>query len=369
MVNFSSTYTFPNGVTLKNRIMMAPMTISSSTPDGDVTNEELQYYARRASSGIGTIITACAAINKQAIGFHNSILADSDERIPSLTKLATAIKDGGATAILQLFHAGRMSNSKLLKGEQLVSASDIPAARPNAETPRPLSEVEIYETIQHFADATRRAITAGFDGVELHGANTYLLQQFVSPHSNRRTDIWGGNIERRLKFPLKVVEAVTVEAKKAGKPFLVGYRLSPEEREEPGITMADSLLFAEALADTALDYIHVSVGNFHGGSMRDTTDDVSRVALLQQHVGEKITVIGVGSLQTVEDVEIALETVPLVSLGHAIVMDPDWYDKASNGQDDAIYARLYRSKQHELDIPEPLWEMITTIPGWFKVED
>lgn len=364
-----SSYTFRNGVTIKNRIIMAPMTISSSLPNGDVSDDELSYYARRAKSGIGTIITGCAAVNSLSHGFTDSIGADCDERIPSLTKLASAIKDNGATAILQIYHAGRMTNSKLLNGETPVSASNIAALRPNAEVPRPLSNEEILQTIQHFGDATKRAIAAGFDGVEIHGANTYLVQQFFSPHSNRRDDEWGGNVTARMKFPSAVVKAVTDAARNAGRPFITGYRFSPEEREEPGITMDDTKKFVTALAATALDYLHVSINQFKAGSMRDAEDTASRIELIQQTVGDQITVIGVGGLLTPTQVEDALQIVPLVSLGHAIVMDPDWYKKAIDNADNSIYPALYRSKQHELDIPEPLWNMLTNIPGWFRVED
>ena len=362
-------FTLRSGVVLKNRVLMAPMTISSSQANGDVTEDELAYYHRRAKSGIGAVITACAAINELASGFTNSIGAESDDRIESLKRLAQSIQAGGAKAILQIYHAGRMSNSKLL-GTQPVSASDIPPLRPNAETPRPLTAEEVESTIQDFAEATRRAIEAGFDGVELHGANTYLLQQFFSPHSNRRTDKWGGDATERMAFPLAVIDAIKeTVAKHATKPFAIGYRFSPEEREQPGITMDDTLLFIQALADKEIDYLHVSINNFSAGSMRDATDTRGRIQLIQDAVGKRIPVIGVGGLQTVEQVEKALELVPLVSLGHALIMDPEWYEKATTGKDKEIFQALYRSKETELDIPKPLWDMITNVPGWFKVED
>ncbi|MFF5995778.1 NADH-dependent flavin oxidoreductase [Lysinibacillus sp. KU-BSD001] len=366
-MKFTQPFTLRSGLTLKNRVLMAPMTISSSQANGDVTEEELMYYNRRAR-GVGTVITACASINELAPGFTHSIGAECDERIPSLTRLAQAIQAGGASAILQIFHAGRMSNATLL-GTQPVSASNIPALRPNAETPRPLTLAEIETTIADFAQATRRAIEAGFDGIELHGANTYLLQQFFSPHSNRRTDQWGGDVKARMAFPLAVVDAIKETiAKYATKPFAIGYRFSPEEREEPGITMDDTLLFINALADKEIDYLHVSINQFHAGSMRDAQDTRVRIQLIQEAVGDRMPIIGVGGLQTVEQVEEALTLVPLVSLGHAMIMDPEWYQKAESGQQDKIYPALYRSKEKELDIPPPLWTMITNVPGWFKVE-
>ncbi|MCJ1910109.1 NADH-dependent flavin oxidoreductase [Planococcus ruber] len=362
-------YTFTAGLKVENRVMMAPMTTSSSDANGDVTDDELKYYHRRAKSGVGAVITACAHVEPLGIGFPNAFGADSDERIESLARLADAIHEGGAKAILQIYHAGRMSNSKLLNGEQPISASDIPSVRPNAETPREMSAAEIEESIRAFGEATRRAIKAGFDGVEIHGANTYLIQQFFSPHSNRRTDKWGGDVMERMAFPLAVVESIQeAVAKYAEKPFVVGYRLSPEEREEPGITMEDTLKFAAALADKGIDYLHASVGKFFGGSIREE-DSRSRVVMLQEHVGDRIPVIGVGGLQTVDQVKEALDVTPFVSLGHALIMDPDWLLKVKKSQEQEIYQALYLSKKDELDIPDDLWNTIVNIPGWFKIED
>ena len=363
-------FTFPSGLTVKNRILMAPMTISSSDSNGDVTDEELAYYARRAKSGIGMVVTACAYVDPLGSGFPDSIAADSDARIPSLKKLASAIKSNGAKAVLQIYHAGRMTNSGLLNGQQPVSASDIPALRKNAETPRPMTENEIENTIKAFGEAARRAVEAGFDGVEIHGANTYLVQQFFSPHSNRRTDRWGGDVNARMAFPLAVVEAVQEAVHRhSSSPCVVGYRISPEEREEPGITMEDTLLFVKELAAKKLDYLHLSVNYFYGGSLRDKEDTVSRVQLIEQAVGSQIPVVGVGGLQSVDQVEEALTVTPLVSLGHALIMDPEWYTKAAGGRENDIFDALYLSKKDELDIPAPLWNMTAGSPGWFNVKD
>lgn len=362
-------YTFAAGLEVKNRVMMAPMTTSSSDVNGDVTEAELKYYNRRAKSGLGAVITACAHVEPLGVGFPNAFGVDSDDRLGSLTRLAEAIHEGGAKAILQIYHAGRMSNSKLLRGEQPISASPVPSVRPNAETPREMSEDEIEESIKAFGEATRRAIEAGFDGVEIHGANTYLVQQFFSPHSNRRTDQWGGDVMQRMAFPLAVVESIQkAAAKHAEKPFIIGYRISPEEREEPGITMDDTLKFVTALADKGIDYLHASVGKFFGGSIRED-DSRSRVEMLQQHIGDRIPVIGVGGLQTVDQVKEALDIIPFVSLGHALIMDPDWLIKVKRSREKEIFQALYLSKKDELDIPDDLWNTVVNVPGWFKVED
>ena len=367
-MKLTESFTLPSGRTLKNRVLMAPMTNSSSHPNGDVAEEELVYYARRAKSGIGAIITACANVEPLGIGFPNAIAADTDERIPSLAKLASAIKDNGSVAILQIFHAGRMSNPDLLHGEQPVSASAVAAIRPDAVTPREMSGEEIDATIRAFGDATRRAIEAGFDGVEIHGANTYLIQQFFSPHSNRRTDKWGGDVKERMAFPLAVIESVKQAVREHAKsPFIIGYRLSPEEQEEPGITMEDTIKLVEVLAKQNVDYIHVSVGNFFTDSIRNKDDQETRVGLIQKAVGDQVPVIGVGALQTSGQVEKALDVVPLIALGHALIYDPDWLIKVQQGE--TPFDVIYRSKKEELDLPENLFNMVTNAPGWFKVED
>ncbi|KIL51175.1 NADH-dependent flavin oxidoreductase [Jeotgalibacillus campisalis] len=361
-------YTFSNGVTLKNRVMLAPMTNFASKENGEVSQEELAYYEER-SEGVGTVITACANVTADGKGFPGEIGVDRDELIDSLSTLAKAIQNKGAKAILQIFHGGRMAPPELLPDNQTVSASAVAPLREGAMTPRELEPKEIESIIKAFGEATRRAMEAGFDGVEIHGANTYLLQQFFSPHSNRRDDQWGGTLEKRMAFPLAVVDEVLKTAKEDSS-FIVGYRISPEEMEEPGITMEDTLTFVDRLVEENLDYLHVSVQDFNAGSMRNPEDKASRVQLIQDRVGEKIPVIGVGSLHTPEDVEKAMAGgIPLISLGRELIMEPKWVEKAANNKADEIRTDLSVNDREELVVPEPLWQAIINTPGWFPVRE
>ncbi|WP_043930858.1 NADH-dependent flavin oxidoreductase [Bacillus sp. EB01] len=360
----------PSGVKLKNRILMAPMTNWSSGADGMVTDDELAYYLER-SGGVGAVITACANVTRDGQGFKDQISAYSDEHIPSLRRLAETIKGEGAKAILQIFHAGRMSPPELLDDSQPVSASAVAAARPGAKTPRELTGEEVKSIIYAFGEATRRAIEAGFDGVEIHGANTYLIQQFFSPHSNRREDEWGGSLEKRMAFPLAVTESVKQAAKKyAIDPFIVGYRLSPEEIEEPGITMEETLKLADVLSEQGLDYLHVSTQDFWKGSLRDKSDDRSRVVLIHDRVGDKIPVIGVGSLYSPDDVKKAMSSgVPLIALGRELIVEPKWVEKVNSGKEEEIRVTLSKNDQGKLVVPNPLWQAIVNTPGWFPLKD
>ncbi|WP_404407255.1 NADH-dependent flavin oxidoreductase [Jeotgalibacillus malaysiensis] len=367
---FLESFTFKNGITLKNRVLMAPMTNFSSKDNGEVTDEEIEYYRVR-SGGVGAVLTAVANVTDDGKGFHGEIGAHRDDLIPGLKKLAHTIKGEGAKAILQIFHAGRMSPPELLPDNQTVSASAVAPVREGAMTPRELTNDEIETIIKAFGDATRRAIEAGFDGVEIHGANTYLIQQFFSPHSNRREDKWGGSVEKRMTFPLAVIDEVNKTVKAFGdESFIVGYRLSPEEREEPGITMEDTLTFTDRLAQEDLHYLHVSVQDFHQGSMRDDSDTASRVQLIQDRVGDKLPIIGVGSLHTPDDVEKAMEGgVPLIALGREIIVEPQWIQKVEAGRESEIRTSLSVDDRETLTVPEPLWQAIVNTKGWFPVKE
>jgi 2,4-dienoyl-CoA reductase-like NADH-dependent reductase (Old Yellow Enzyme family) len=363
-------FSFSNGISLKNRIVMAPMTNFSSNQDGTVTDAEVNYYARR-SGGVGMVITACTYVTANGKGFHGEFGGDRDELIPSLRKVAAGIKAEGAKAILQIFHGGRQVPPELVPNGDVVSASSVPAEGPGKPVPRELTEQEVEAIINDFGETTRRAIEAGYDGVEIHGANGYLIQQFFSPHSNRREDRWGGSLEKRLNFPLAVVDKVNqVAAEYSKKPFIIGYRFSPEEAETPGITMADTLKLIDALASKKLDYLHVSLQDFWSTPRRGVEDTRSRIEIIQERVGERIPVIGVGSIYTVDDAVKAIQSgVPLIALGREIIIDPDWVQKVTEGRESEIITKIDKGKQQELVIPDPLWQAIVHSPGWFPGVD
>ena len=367
--NILSPFTFPvSGIEVANRIVMAPMTTFSGNDDGTTTDAEVAYYKER-NQAAGLLITACAYVIRPGKGFHGQIGADTDELIPSLRRIAEALKANGNKAILQIYHGGRMSPPEELPDGQSVSASAVAAEREGAQVPREMTESEIEETIAAYGEATRRAIAAGFDGVEIHGANTYLIQQFFSPHSNRRTDKWGGDLIKRMTFPLAVVDSVKRAAALAGRPFLVGYRISPEEMENPGITMEDTLYLAEALSHKELDYLHVSVMDFWAGSMRDKQDTAARAQLIAAKLGHILPVIGVGGFHTPEDAEKVLTIgIPLVAMGRELLMDPHWLTKVKENAVDKIETELDVNAQDLLKIPAPLWQGLVLRTGWMPLK-
>ena len=368
-------FTFRNGVQLKNRIVMAPMTTFSANLDDTASDAEIDYYAAR-SNGPGMVITACAYVQENGKGFEGQFAVDRDKMIPSLRSVASSIKEKGAKAVLQLYHGGRLAVPHLIPNGETVSASNVAPLLDRGfysvdKTPRSLSDEEIIQLIHAFGEATRRAIEAGFDGVELHGASGYIIQQFFSPHSNTRTDRWGGDVEKRLAFPLAVIEEVKkVIAEHAKEPFIIGYRLSPEEPETPGITMLDTFALLDALADAELDYVHMALNDFWSKPRRGVESNRSRVELIWEHVGNRVPIIGVGSIHTPDQAIEALEKtgIPLIALGRELIMEPQWVEKIEQGKEKEIKTTINPSDQANLSIPTPLWELILKVPGWFPIE-
>lgn len=357
---FMQPYTFKNGVTLKNRMVMSPTTTMSSFYDGHVTNDEIKFYDVRAG-GPGMIIGEVANVIASGKGFEGELSIADDGDIDGLSRLANAMKRGGTKAILQIFHAGRKSNDSILRGEQPVSASAVKAVfPPDSQTPRELTAAEIDEIIVAFGEATRRAIAAGFDGVELHGANTYLLQQFFSPNSNRRTDKWGGDRDARMGFA-KAVIASSQQAidTYADRPFLLGYRISPEEIETPGIRLADSLAFVDMLGDSTVDYVHTSMGSAHRMSLNDKTDHEPILKQLVQQLAGRKPLIGVGSVEKPADAEAVLEMgADLVAMGREFIREPQWVEKIVDGDEASIRYQISPSELDELAIPRAMQDYL-----------
>lgn len=349
--NFLKPYTFKNGVTIKNRIVIPPMTEAAALENGAISQDELRYFNIH-TGGVGMFIIPTMNVSDDGKGFEGEPSVADDKFMPGLKKLASTVKQNGTKAILQIFHAGRMSNSKILRGVQPVSASAVAALRPNSETPRELTEPEIEQIIEDFGQATRRAILAGFDGIELHGANTYLMQQFFSPHSNRRTDKWGGSLENRMRFPLEVIKSVHAAVEKyADDKFIVGYRISPEEIEEPGIRLADTLKFIDVLADQPINYLHVSMGYAWRTSLNDKSDDEPIILKVKKIVNDRLPLISVGSIEKPADAEKIVDAgIDFAAIGRESIRDPKWVQKVEFGQENSIRYQMSLTELDELGV-------------------
>lgn len=352
-------FKFSNGVELRNRMMMAPMTTYSANRDDTVSDAEIAYYEAR-SNGVGAVITACTYVIPSGKAFHGQFASYSDEYIDSLRRVAQAIHKGGAKAILQIHHGGHQSFKELVPNGDVVSASVVDTIE--GEKARELTLDEIKEIIHAFGEATRRAIEAGFDGVEIHGANHYLFQQFFSGHTNKRTDHYGGSIEKRMNFPLEVVAEVNkIRDQYANDSFIIGYRFSPEEREDDGITMDETIQLVDRLAEERIDYLHMSLLNFRSFSRKYEGEKDNRIKIIRRALNGRVPLVAAGKVQTREDIVEASETgAELLAAGRALLMEPNWYEKVSAGED----VRTEMDMTRDNIMPDSMMETIKATPGW-----
>ncbi|MGT2948140.1 FAD-dependent oxidoreductase [Streptococcus devriesei] len=350
----------PSGARLKNRILVAPMTTQSAYFDGSITQGLIRYYANR-SGEVSAVIVESAFVENKGRGFFGALGIDKDDKIEGLSRLARAIHEKGSKAIIQIYHAGRMGFPEMNEGANPISASAVAALRPNAPVPTEMSHRDILDMIDNFAEGVRRAIKAGFDGVELHGANTYLIQQFFSPHSNRREDAWGGTIEKRAKFPIEVVKAAQAVIKEEGADkFILGYRFSPEELEEPGIRFDDTMYLLNTLAEYGLDYFHFSMGSYTRNSIVQSDDPemlITKYLAQRSDRLAEIPIIGVGSILQKEDAENALEVgYDLIAVAKGFLVEPNWARAIKEGKKVKSFADIH--DRENLVIPTPLWHFM-----------
>ena len=226
-------------------------------------------------------------------------------------------------------------------------------------TTRALTDGEIQTLVAAFGKAAALAIEAGFDGVEIHGANGYLLQQFFSAQSNQRTDRWGGSLENRLRFPLAVVDAVVEQKNRAGRDdFIVGYRFSPEEAGEQGITMADTFALVDALVNRPLQYLHVSLWDFYRKARRGADTHLTRIEQLHRRMAGRLPLIGVGCLISAEQVLQAYETgwAEFIAVGKAVMINPSFATLIRNGDTASISTHIDPEHPERYRYPANLWQ-------------
>ncbi|MDU6030307.1 MAG: NADH-dependent flavin oxidoreductase [Staphylococcus epidermidis] len=349
--------TLPNGVEVRNRFVLAPLTHTSSNDDGTISDIELPYIEKR-SKDVGIAINAASNVNDVGKAFPGQPSVAHDSDIEGLKELAQVMKKNGAKAIVQIHHGGAQALPELTPDGDVVAPSAISLksfGQQKEHDTREMTAEEIEQTIRDFGEATRRAIEAGFDGVEIHGANHYLIHQFVSPYYNRRNDVWADN----YKFPVAVIDEV-VKAKKAhaNDDFIIGYRLSPEEAESPGISMEITEELIHQIANKPLDYIHVSLMDVNSVTREGKYKGENRLKLIHQWINGRMPLIGIGSVFTAEDALNAVENigVEFVALGREILLDYDFVAKIKEGREDEIINAFDPNREDQHYLTPNLWE-------------
>lgn len=322
---------------LNNRIVMPPMATNFAGPDGSVNERHIAYYVRRAQGGAGYITFEHTGVLQQGKAFPSMALIDSDRQIPSFRKLTEAIHREGGKIVIQINHAGRQTSSAIT-GSPLVAPSAIPCPV-RKEGPVALSPEQIPKIVEAFALAAGRVKEAGADGVEIHMAHGYLLNQFLSPYSNKREDEYGGNAQRRMRAPIEVLQAVR---HKVGLDFPIICRLSADEYVEEGLKLEASKEIAGALEKNGANALHISACVAASVYFNQPPYYVEEGVFAHLAQGIKsvvnIPVITVGRIRTPELANRILEDkkADLVSMGRALIADPDLPAKAFDGRREDI---------------------------------
>lgn len=352
------------GAVLEDRFVMAPMVVNGALPDGSPSNEDIAYFERRNKVG-GMLITGATTVSELGAGFKQPLILSDDSHIEGFRKLAQAMKANGSKAIIQLTHNGREANIAYEKLGRVVAPSDIKFPF-LPYTPEALRAEEIEKIIGEFGEATRRAIEAGFDGVEIHGANHYLLQQFFSSYSNVRDDYWGGTQALRMQFPLDIlVEVKRVVEEYAPENFIVGYRISPEEVHGSiiGYTIDDSLELIEEIVEEGVDYLHISlfgdkdadiIGYKRVAKVGMKTSPMNKI--IKDKVAGRTALIVVGNIDSAESALDALNYGDLFAMGEIALFDPDMRSKIKEGKEEAVTADVAKKEIASLALTKDIEE-------------
>ncbi|MBW1734924.1 MAG: FAD-dependent oxidoreductase [Deltaproteobacteria bacterium] len=322
---------------LKNRIVMPGLASFLIKSDGSITDKTVEHYRLRAAGGPAMVIMEACAVSPEGIVSPHQARIYHDRFMEGLARIARAIKSGGAVPALQIHHGGRQTSSRIIKQLPL-APSPLPCPTIRGEV-KPLSEAEIGELVKKFGDAAVRAVEAGFELIEIHGAHGYLVNQFLSRFSNIRKDRYGGSTEGRARFAREIVEEVR---RRVGQAYPISFKISAMEFVKDGLDVEESIEIVRILMEAGIDVVQVSAGN-------DATPEwicqpmFMGKACLADYAAEirkalDLPVMAVGRINdplVAEDI-IRAGKADLVCIGRGLLADPEFPKKAMEGRLDDI---------------------------------
>lgn len=312
---------------VKNRIIMAPMVTHYITKEGGVSERQIDYYAARAKGGAGVIVTECAYPGSR--GPLGRLLVNSDKFIPGLSKLAEAIHKNGAKAVMELnVHRAKAD------AEEPVSASAVPD--PVTGIPcKALSIAEIQKLVAEFGEGAGRVKEAGFDGIMIHGGTSYLVQVFLSPLTNKRTDEYGGDLKGRAKLALDLAE---IARKKTGPDYPIIYRLTVDEKVDDGYKVGDGAIVCKWLEEAGVNAIDVTAsGKYHSACLYIPPGyNAPLSSAIRKAVRIPVSVPGRIDSPALAEQILAEGAADFVTLGRALIADPEFANKAATGRTSEI---------------------------------
>jgi len=313
-------------LTLSNRLIMPPMATAKAEPDGKVTQAILDYYAEKSAGGyLSLVIIEHSFITAEGKASAQQLSAADDSMIEGLRKLVAVIHGNDSKTVMQLNHAGSAATEEVT-GSTPVAPSAVKNPR-QGTMPLELTHEGIAAIIKAFKDAARRTKEAGFDGVEIHSAHGYLLNQFFSPLTNKRTDEYGGDVHNRIRLHLQVIEAVRAAV---GENFPILLRLGASDYTEGGTTLEDSQIAAQAFEKAGVCLLDIS-GGFSGFNVPGHTGQ-GFFSPLSEAIKQvvSIPVILTGGITEVQAAEQLLKEgkADLIGVGRALLKDSQWAQKA-----------------------------------------
>ena len=311
---------------LKNRLVMPPMATAKCTEQGHVTDPLLDYYREKTAGGyFSMVITEHCFVSPEGMAHDRQLSIADDSTIEGLSRLVAVIHENGSKAIAQISHAGSEAKGS---GLQTCSASMVSFGK-HCAADHAMTADEIHTLVQKFALAAKRAKDAGYDGIELHSAHTYLLDQFYSPLSNHRTDEYGGSISNRIRIHLEIIRAVK---KQVGEDYPILLRLGALDYQEGGSTTEDAILAAKAFEKAGISILDIS-GGMNGyivpGKAAEQGYYCDVTAALKKEIS--IPIIMTGGIKEIEFAEEIVRTgqTDLVGIGRAVLKDSNWIRNAA----------------------------------------
>ncbi len=322
------------GMEVKNRIIGSPMERNYCTAEGRVTQRYIDYLEARARGGVGMMYTEATYVDPRGKGREFQMGLYDDDLVPQLARLVAAVHRHGGRVGPELNYGGRVVHPEV-SGLESRAPSAVPYAGAGGWSPRPLDRGSIAEIVERFGEAARRAAEAGCDFIGIHGAHGYLLSQFLSPYCNKRDDEYGGDLAGRMRFPLEIVAAVR---RVVGDDMPVVFRISGDEHQANGLTLADVCAIAPHLVAAGVDLIDVSAGMYETNWWITQPMEMPQGVLaplareVRKHVNVPVSVSGRITDPSVAEHLIESGTSDFVTLGRALHADPEFPAKARDGR-------------------------------------
>jgi 2,4-dienoyl-CoA reductase-like NADH-dependent reductase (Old Yellow Enzyme family) len=358
--------TLPNGVVIKNRLFKSAMSEALGTKEHQPSNSLFTLYKTWAEGGVGLSVTGNVMIDRSALGEPGNVVIEDERDLHMLKKWAKAGTENGTHLWMQINHPGKQS-PKMINNNP-VAPSAIPISgkiKTFFHTPRALTADEILNLIKRFGNSARIAKKAGFTGVQIHGAHGYLINQFLSPHHNQRSDEWGGNIENRMRFVLEVYKEMRMHV---GSEYPIGIKLNSADFQRGGFTEEESMEVVKKLSEAGIDLIEISGGNYEnpammGPNLKESTKKREAYFFLYAEKVRKLTstpIVVTGGFRTVHGMTEALESgnLDLVGIARPFALVPDLPNRISRGNYQPISSSPVKTGLGFIDANMPLMETV-----------